>query len=206
MASRASSSGGALALHLHPLYILINSARLLLLSGWQEGTEPKSPRFDFFFLVLLDALVQFVGELQLAVDVASIRVIWVRTDLEVLRRLPLQDPIPPGRAVAFRLDLLHHRPNVTFVSVPVLRQKHHELFIVHEMTCDHDKGQPAVVANVLAPSQGLHHVVHQRALLKSIYKHKLYSLRFAGLRVREISSRTTINLTLRHALWPRVRA
>src|SRR5215203_5322726 len=63
-----------------------------------------------FFLVLLDALVYFVRELQLTVDVASIRIIWVRTDLEVLRRLPLQDPIPPGRAVAFRLDLLHHRP------------------------------------------------------------------------------------------------
>src|SRR5829696_3391183 len=123
-----------------------------------------------FFLVLLDALVYFVRELQLAVDVASIRIIWVRTDLAVLR------------------------------------QKPHELFVVHEMTCDHVKGQPAVVANVLTPSQGLHHVVHQRALLKSFYKHKLYSLRFARVRVREISSRTTINLTLRHALWPRVRA
>src|SRR5215207_812434 len=55
-------------------------------------------------------------------------------------------------------------------------------------------------------ARGLHHAVHQRALLKSIYRHKLYSLRFARLRVREISSRTTLNLTLRHALWPRVRA
>src|ERR687890_32967 len=147
MASRAASSCGAPAPHFHPLYVRINSARLLL-----------------------------------------------------------QDPIPPGRAVAFRLDLLHHRPNVTFVSVPVLRQKPHELFVVHEMTCDHDKGQPAVVANVPTPSQGLHHVVHQWALLKSFYRHKRYSLRFARVRAREISARTTINLTLRHALWPRVRA
>src|SRR5215203_5796860 len=55
-----------------------------------------------FFLVLLDALVQFVGELQLAVDVASIRVIWVRTDLEVLRRLPLQNPAGAGCSLSPR--------------------------------------------------------------------------------------------------------
>jgi len=128
-----------------------------------KGAEPKRWRF-VFFLVLLDALVYFVRELQLTVDAASVLVIEVRANVVILRRLPLQDPIPLGRTAALLLDVLHHRPNVPFVRVLVLRQKPHELFVVHEVRCNHDR-EPAVVADVLAPSQGLQHVVRYRALL-----------------------------------------
>ena len=46
-----------------------------------------------FFLVLLDVLVDFVGELQLVVDVAGVRVVGVRADWEVLLLLPLENPL-----------------------------------------------------------------------------------------------------------------
>src|SRR3712207_1610770 len=55
------------------------------------------------FLVLLDALVDFVRKLQLGVRIARIRVVGIGTDREVLLALELQDLLAPRRAVTLIL-------------------------------------------------------------------------------------------------------
>jgi hypothetical protein len=85
----------------------------------------------------LNCLVDFVGELQLRVRVASVRVVGVGADREVLLALVLQDPLAPWRAVALLLYLLYQRPYLAFVGVVILRQQLHKLVVGNEVPTDH---------------------------------------------------------------------
>jgi hypothetical protein len=117
-----------------------------------------------FFLVLLNVLVDLVGEGEFVVNIAGIRVIRVRTYLEILLLLPLKDAIAPRRVVALLLDLLHEGACLVLIGVAVFGKKLHQLLVVHEVACDHGERQPAEVADVLAPVQGFQQIVYHRAL------------------------------------------
>src|SRR5215210_2346476 len=189
MASRAASSCGAPASHFHPLYVRINSARLLLLSGWQEGTEPRNPWFAFFpgtpgcSRILRQVTPARCRRCKHPGHLGS-----DKSGSSASTATPGSDPAGTGCSLSPRPAApspkchLRQRPGPASEAPRALRCPRNDV--------RYDKGQLAVVANVLTPSQGLHHVVHQRALPKSFYRHKLYSLWFARVRVREISART----------------
>src|SRR5829696_8582033 len=123
-------------------------------------------------LVLLDALVDVVGELEFVVHVARVGVVGVRADLEVLLVLKLQDLLAPRRAVALVLNLLHHCPDLLLVRIVVLRQQLHELVVGDEVAADHGEYQAAIVAYVLAVVQRVQHVGHHWALAQIFYRHE----------------------------------
>ena len=99
------------------LYTLVNSNR----------SVPRSVRRVLnlrlgglsFFLVLLDILVELVREGELIVDVAGVRVVGSRADLEILLLLPLQDLVAPGWVLALLLDLMHQSAGPVLVEVAV---------------------------------------------------------------------------------------
>src|SRR4051812_18878395 len=73
-------------------------------------------------VVLLDVLVDALGEGQVAVDVAGIWIIGIRDDREVLLALPLQDALPARRVVVSAGNLTHHRTGFLFREVLVVRE------------------------------------------------------------------------------------
>src|SRR5829696_9072025 len=105
--------------------------------------------------VLLNVLKDFVRQIQLLVDVARVRIVGVRADRKVLLLLPLKDALALGRIVAPLLDLLHERSGLVLVSVAVLRQPLHQLILLKKVVSNHGECEPTVVADVLAPVQGL---------------------------------------------------
>jgi hypothetical protein len=129
------------------------------------GRQPRySLRGLSLLLVLLDALVDFVGEREFVVHVARVGVVGVGADLEVLLVLKLQDLLSLRRAIALVLNLLHHRTDLLLVRIVVLRQQLYEFVVRDEVAADHGEYQTAVVADVLAIIQRVEHVGHHRAL------------------------------------------
>ena len=62
----------------------------------------------FRLTVLLDVLINLVGEFQISVHIVGVRVV-ARADREFLLRLPFGDPLRTRRAVVAALYLLDHR-------------------------------------------------------------------------------------------------
>jgi hypothetical protein len=103
-----------------------------------------------FFLVLLDVLVDFVGELQLVVDVAGVRVVGVRADWEVLLLLPLENPLAARWIITPLLDLLSQRAGLVIIGVAVLSEPLYQFVLLREVVGHHGEGMPPVVADVLS--------------------------------------------------------
>src|ERR1051325_2591317 len=64
---------------------------------------------ELLLAVLLDIREDLLGQLELLVEVAGVRVVRVRADRELLLRLPLHDPLALRRVVVPLDDLLDQR-------------------------------------------------------------------------------------------------
>ena len=103
--------------------LLRGATKSTVFSPSPAGKRATNLRFAgdlFFCAVLLNILQDLLRHIELDVNIAGVRVIGVRADLEILLGLPLQDLIAVGWVVAFLTNLLDHRPDLALVGVLVL--------------------------------------------------------------------------------------
>src|SRR5260370_39170620 len=79
--------------------------------------------FGMLLPEVFDVIVDAFWEAQLAIDVAGLRVVRVRTDREVLPRLPVENALALRRIVVVRLHLTHQAAHV-FLGVFRLPREH----------------------------------------------------------------------------------
>jgi hypothetical protein len=146
--------------------------------------DSSARRLRFRDLSLLDILVDPIGERQLVVDGAGVRVTGVRADQEVLLLLPLEDALAPRRVVTPLLNLQGQRASLVLVGVAVLGEPTLQFVPLQKVVGHHCEGKPPVVADLLSPIQSIQQVVHHRALPQIFNGHGSYSFLLASLRVR----------------------
>src|SRR5215217_5925977 len=105
----------------------------------RRSRSPLPPllRHELLLAILLDVLEDLVGQLQLPVGVAGVRILRVGADGELLLLLPLKDALALGRVVTARHHLLHQRAGLGLVRALTLEQQLDQLVRFDEVVRDH---------------------------------------------------------------------
>lgn len=113
-----------------------------------------------FFLVVLNVVVDLIGELEVSVEVTAVGVFGVGEDGEVLLGLPLEDAVALGWVVVAAFDLAEHEESLVVREVFVKGEVAEDFFVGEEVAGDHGEDEAAVVADIFADLEGVEEVGH----------------------------------------------
>lgn len=116
--------------------------------------------FQFLFLVFDDVAVDGFGELEVAVEVAAVGILWLGEDGERLVVLPLDDTFAAGWAVVAVFNLVEHDVDLIAGDVVLLAEIGDDLLVGEEVAGDHGEDEASVVADVLALFEGVEEMAH----------------------------------------------
>jgi hypothetical protein len=122
-------------------------------------------RFAIFFDMRVDAF----GKVQIAVDVARIRIFRVRNDRKFLLLLVFQYLLTPWRVVVTLADLFHQRSSLRFIDVFFIAQQLNNRVVVNKVTSHHDENQPAVMPDIFAALQRVEQMSHHFILSQFVH-------------------------------------